>query len=76
MTGPMKMARRLGAALGVCALASGCSTVAPYERGYLARNVMTGAAAPMTRAFERHQQVSKEAGQAGDKVGGGGCGCT
>ena len=55
---------------------SGCTTVAPYERGFLARSVMIDGASPKMRAFEKHMQVSKEAAQNSDTVGGGGCGCT
>ena len=60
------------AALALCA---GCTHVAPYQRGHLARPDMAMEASPgMTRAMER-TFVAKEAASGGASVGGGGCGC-
>ena len=64
----------VAAALAAC-LVSGCSTVAPYQRGYLARPEMafeptTGIAKAMEKTFP-----AKEAASGGASVGGGGCGC-
>lgn len=59
-------------ALAVC---SGCTTVAPYQRAYLARPDMALDASPgMVRAMER-TFTAKEAASGGASVGGGGCGC-
>jgi hypothetical protein len=57
------------------ALCCGCTHVAPYQRGYLARPEMALDASPgMVRAMER-TYVAKEAASGGASVGGGGCGC-
>jgi hypothetical protein len=54
----------------------GCSTVAPYQRGYLARPDMAFDASPgATRALEK-TFGAKEAASGGASVGGGGCGCS
>jgi hypothetical protein len=58
------------------ALALGaCTTVAPYQRGYLARPDMAldaglGTAKALEKTF-----AAKEAASGGASVGGGGCGC-
>jgi hypothetical protein len=60
------------AALFACA---GCTHVAPYQRGHLARAEMAMEGSPGTvRAMER-TFVAKEAASGGASVGGGGCGC-
>ena len=57
-------------------LLSGCATVAPYQRGYLARPDMAFDASPgATRALEK-TFGAKEASSGGATVGGGGCGCS
>ncbi len=53
----------------------GCATVAPYQRGYLARPDMSfeespGAAKAVEKVF-----VAKEAASGSATVGGSGCGC-
>ena len=55
----------------------GCgATVAPYQRGYLARPDMAFDASPgPTRALEK-TFGAKEASSGGASVGGGGCGCS
>jgi len=65
----------IAAALALCALASGCIPVAPYQRGYLARPDMAleqnaGTAKALEKTF-----AAKEAASGGASVGGGGCGC-
>ena len=56
-------------------VASGCSTVAPYQRAQLARADMAFDASPgMMRALEK-TFGAKEAASGGASVGGGGCGC-
>lgn len=55
--------------------AFGCTTVAPYQRGYLARPDMALEASPgVTRALDK-TFAAKEASFGGASVGGGGCGC-
>jgi hypothetical protein len=55
--------------------AAGCTSVAPYQRGYLARPDMAFDADPGTaRALEKTFSA-KEASSGGASVGGGGCGC-
>lgn len=56
-------------------VAAGCTHVAPYERGYLARPDMALDESPgMAHAMEKIHP-SKEAASGGASVGGGGCGC-
>ena len=56
-------------------LATGCTSVAPYQRGYLARDDMAFDPNPGTmRAIEKTYSA-KEAASGGASVGGGGCGC-
>lgn len=63
------------AAAALLLLACGCTTVAPYQRGHLARADMafeasTGLAKAMDKTFP-----AKEAASGSGAVGGGGCGC-
>ena len=64
-----------GATLLLMAVLSGCSTVPPWERGTLAKPVMSVDPPPQ----EQHQKLrtysAKEGGAAATGVGGGGCGC-
>lgn len=54
---------------------AGCTTVAPYQRGYLAREDMALETNPgMTKALEK-TYAAKEAASGMASVGGGGCGC-
>ena len=64
------------ALLALVALAlPACTHVAPYQRGYLARDDMAFDPAPGTaRAIEKTYSA-KEAASGGASVGGGGCGC-
>ena len=63
-----------------CALAAAlalgaCTTVAPYQRGYLARGDMAMEENPgFAKTLERTYSA-KEAASGGASVGGGGCGC-
>jgi hypothetical protein len=57
------------------ALAAGCTSVAPYQRGYLARPDMAFEDSPgQARALEKTYSA-KEAASGGASVVGGGCGC-
>jgi hypothetical protein len=54
---------------------AGCANVAPYQRGYLARDSMALDPNPgMAKALEKTYSA-KEAASGGASVGGGGCGC-
>ncbi len=56
-------------------LIAGCANVAPYQRGYLARESMALDPNPgMAKALEKTYSA-KEAASGGASVGGGGCGC-
>ena len=62
-------------ALVLLALACGCAPVAPYQRGFLARDDMAlegniGTLKALEKTFS-----AKEAANGGASVGGGGCGC-
>lgn len=67
----MKRGLLLASLLTLCA----CASVAPYQRGYLARPDMAleaglGNAKALEKTFS-----AKEAASGGASVGGGGCGC-
>ena len=49
--------------------------VKPYERGNLAREVMSSDLDPLQKAMTEHGYFSREAAFGGGGVGGGGCGC-
>jgi len=49
--------------------------VKPYERGNLAKPVMTYDSAPLLESMTEHAYFSREASFGGGGVGGGGCGC-
>ena len=70
--------RNLRSIVGVVAMAvaaGACAPVAPYQRGYLAREDMALDANPgMMKALEK-TFAAKEAASGGASVGGGGCGC-
>ncbi|MGE0383944.1 MAG: DUF4266 domain-containing protein [Gammaproteobacteria bacterium] len=70
-------ARRAAAALALaCAgLLCGCASVAPWERGHLARPQMTPEPHPAQRAVLDHAYGSREATSAGAAAKGAGCGC-
>jgi hypothetical protein len=62
-------------ALLILAGACGCTTVSPYQRGYLARPDMAlDAGIGTSKALEKTYSA-KEAASGGASVGGGGCGC-
>jgi Domain of unknown function (DUF4266) len=56
-------------------LTGGCTPVAPWQRGNLAKPHMALEPDPATAAVRRHIHVSKEASSGGYGSGGGGCGC-
>jgi hypothetical protein len=63
------------AALILLAALCACTTVAPYQRGYLARPDMALTADPGTTRATALTYEAKEAARGGASVGGGGCGC-
>ena len=66
--------KRLLVSLLALALA-GCASVAPYQRGYLARPGMSfEESAAMAKTMEK-VFVAKEAASGSASVGGSGCGC-
>lgn len=56
-------------------LLTGCATVEPWERGYLARKDMQFDPDPMEPRVKQGIYNSKEGAAGGYGVGGGGCGC-
>ena len=73
----MKATRISLAALAtlMCACSPALVRVKPYERGNLARPVMTESLDPLEKAMTEHAYFSREASFGGGGVGGGGCGC-
>lgn len=66
------------AGVGMTALLGGCSNlgqVHPWEKGNLAKTIMTFDDDPLEQRFDQHIYSSKEAASGGGGVGGGGCGC-
>jgi hypothetical protein len=59
----------------VAMLVAGCSSVQPWEKGFLARPDMSFDADPLQARLERGVYFSKEGATGGHGVGGGGCGC-
>ena len=69
------MSMRVFAAAFLLVTLGGCTAVAPYQRGYLAREDMALEPSLGTaRALEKTYSA-KEAASGGASVGGGGCGC-
>ncbi|MGZ8190317.1 MAG: DUF4266 domain-containing protein [Methylococcaceae bacterium] len=54
---------------------SGCTPVAPWERGILAKPQMALEPYPMQSIFRAHNYGSREAASGGSSAVGGGCGC-
>jgi len=54
---------------------SGCATVQPWERGYLADYTMRDDRDELEINMSEHMYFSREASAGGRGVGGGGCGC-
>jgi len=61
-------------ALGLVALAA-CATVPPWEKGTLAKPVMSVEDPPQEKQQKLRTYGAKEGGAAATGVGGGGCGC-
>lgn len=74
----MKPRHLLAAAIAALMALGGCSALQPphpWEKGELARPVMTMGVDPLEARFSAHTYLSKEAASGGTGVGGGGCGC-
>jgi Domain of unknown function (DUF4266) len=54
---------------------SGCSSVAAWERGNLAKPQMALDPTPMQSGMRGHIYGSREAASGGNSASGGGCGC-
>jgi hypothetical protein len=54
--------------------ATGCTTVKPWQRGYLAKDVM-GTQDSLRASLDNHIYFSKEGSSGGGQAAGGGCGC-
>jgi hypothetical protein len=61
------------AAVVLSALSTGCTHVAPYERGMLAHPTMT--ADDISSGMDEHVRAVSEGASGGLSGGGGGCGC-
>ena len=61
--------------LATLAIASGCVTVRPEEKEFLADPAMTFGADGQTKAQEEHVFSNREGSFGGGGVSGGGCGC-
>jgi uncharacterized protein DUF4266 len=71
----MTRLRGIAPLVAAALLLAACAPVAPYQRGYLARDDMSldgnfGTAKALEKTHE-----AKEAANGGASVGGGGCGC-
>ena len=71
----MKMPALRLALIALALAACACAPVAPYQRGYLARDDMALEANPGTMKALEKTFAAKEAASGGASVGGGGCGC-
>jgi hypothetical protein len=59
----------------LAAITSGCVTVHPYQREYLARPSMDTSSEEGESAFRAHVHDSREGATGGHGSTGGGCGC-
>jgi hypothetical protein len=73
----MNIFTRAPAALlfGAAICVTGCSTVAPWERGHLAKPHMALQPYPEESTWRGHIYSSREAAAGSEAAGGGGCGC-
>lgn len=68
-------ALRIASALTALAVLTACSTVAPWERGNLAKPQMEAEPHPRQRTLLEHIYRSREATSSSGSAEGGGCGC-
>ena len=62
-------------AISIALLASGCTTVKPWERGTLSKKEMAWSPDPLSATLSEHIYFAKEAAAGGYGSAGGGCGC-
>lgn len=70
----IRVALLLAIATGTLVVATGCASVAPYERGTLAHPTMS-TEDPYTSGIDEHVRAVSEGAAGGLAGGGGGCGC-
>ena len=76
MRSPSRRRRGIAlAALAALAGATGCATVAPWERETLAEPIMILDENPLDRGIEVHHLEYREGSVGGDGAQSGGCGC-
>jgi hypothetical protein len=61
--------------LAACILLPGCASVAPWERGNLAKPQMGFDRNPAQSELRSHAYSAREAAASGNTGAGGGCGC-
>lgn len=61
--------------LAVAVVFAGCTSVAPWERGTLAKPQMAVEPMPLRSALRAHVHGSRQAASMGGAADGGGCGC-
>ena len=66
---------RLSFFLVAMLISTGCSSVKPWEKGYLADYTMKNDRDVLEVVFTEHMWFSREAASGGASIGGGGCGC-
>ncbi len=69
------MTYRIATLIMLCALASGCARVKPYQRETLASRAMTPDADEAEGKLDGHVEEYREGSIGGAGVSGGGCGC-
>jgi hypothetical protein len=65
----------LAIALTLIICTAGCTDVAPWQRGTLAKPQMAPDPFPVRNAYQAHIYNSREATAGMSSAGGGGCGC-
>ncbi|HMW70639.1 MAG TPA: DUF4266 domain-containing protein [Cellvibrionaceae bacterium] len=65
----------LPAVLAAMVLLQGCTHVAPYQRGALAKPEMSWSPDHQDATLQKHIYFAKEASSGGAEAAGGGCGC-
>ena len=65
----------LGFLMFALLVTTGCNSVKPWEKGYLADYTMKTDRDILEVVFTEHMWFSREAASGGASIGGGGCGC-
>lgn len=66
---------KMSALIFLCAVATGCVRVKPYERELLAKPTMTFQPDPHEDVLDNHMLEAREGAAGGYGSAGGGCGC-